>query len=172
MTSVPCPICRFMSAVVPTATMRSPRMAMACASAGFASTVTTLPLTSTSVAGCAAGCCTDRAAIVVSAAIVRIRTRAIESFLVIREEPLKVGAEYLGAIGFARAGLAQRRDLRVVHRLLPSTGIERRIRTEQQAVGTGGRKRLAEHRVERQPGMVLHPAVRARRVEVHVGRLI
>ena len=62
----------------------------------------------------------------------------------------------------------QRAYLRVVDRTVPPARKERRVGAEQQAVRPGNLERLSEDAGQREPVVIRHPPVRARRVEVDV----
>ena len=75
------------------------------------------------------------------------------------EQSFEVSAENLRPIGFGNPCGPGYGVLRRVHRLLPSSGEERRVRSEDHALRAHNRHGVPEHCLERQARAVLHPSV-------------
>src|SRR6478672_10324971 len=89
-----------------------------------------------------------------------------------RKQPIEVSAKNLVPILVSGADRAQRSVLRCIDRLLPSAGEERRVRSEKDSFGTRDVERKAEDLFQRESGIVLHPPVRTRGIEVNGGALL
>src|SRR5262245_44806116 len=157
--------------------MRSPRIAMAWTSGSASSTVTILPLVRTRSAGAGVGCSAEARAQAPAATeaipITAARTKVLRCTIISStEQAIEVAAENRRAVLLARAGGPKRAFLRVVERHLPAAREERRVGAEEQASGADDVQGPPEDGLEREPRIVLHPVVRARRIEVQRRALI
>src|SRR6185503_6205903 len=164
-----------MSAALPSATIRSPPTAIACASGSESSMVRIRPFVTTSVAG---SCCVGRGSAPAEGSTSRNRntqtwnTLRVTCLALDRKQAIEIAAKDLFPIVTRNTNRPEHRFLHVVNGLLPSAWKERRVGAKQHPVGAGDGNHLTEDLVDREAGIVLDPAVGTRCVEMDGAALL